>query len=171
MAFGSRQKGATAELEVASMLQRWWREVEPGCVFKRTPSSGGWSKGDAGADFGACGDLVTSAKTFPWCVEIKRREGWAWGPLLADRPSPVWRWWGQALTAAMEARLEPILVFRHNREPWRAMLRLTEAERVADVEQLPIEHTWIRVEGDDLVLLGLGGLLSLPHPDRFARRA
>lgn len=169
MAFGSRQKGARAELEVARLLQEWWREVEPGCVFKRTPGSGGWSKGDAGADFGAAGDLVTSAKTFPWCVEVKAREGWAWSTLLADRPSPVWKWWAQACTAAMESRLEPILIFRHRREPWHAILRRHEADRLEIVERLPLKHVWIRIDGDDLVLVDLARLLARPRPGRFAR--
>jgi hypothetical protein len=121
MSFGSRRKGARAELDLAKKFEAWWQAVEPGCVFRRTPGSGGWSHGDARGEFQTGGDLVTTAKRFPWSVEAKARESWAWKNVLAGKPSPVWAWWAQSCRAAFEANREPILVFRHNREPWWCM--------------------------------------------------
>lgn len=121
--FNSRAKGSAAELDVAARLQEWWRQVEPGCRFKRTPLSGGWGTGDDRAGFRASGDLMTTAERFPWAIEVKRREGWAWKPLLAGGKSPVWGWWLQAQAAAGECGLLPMMWLRHNREPWHVMVR------------------------------------------------
>jgi hypothetical protein len=126
--FGSRQKGARAERDVAGILEDWWRQIEPACIFKRTPGSGGWAaKGGARGEFGTAGDLVTTAKLFPWCVEVKSREAWVWRTLLAGKPSPVLKWWEQSCTAAAETpRMSPLLVFRHRREPWYVIGRSRE---------------------------------------------
>lgn len=112
--FGSRPKGSRAELEIAKLFALWWQQLEPGCVFARTPGSGAWGRGAARADFKAGGDLTTTAKRFPWCVEVKRREGWSLPVLLAGRASPVWDWWEQTTTAATEGNLAPLMVFRKN---------------------------------------------------------
>lgn len=118
-----RAKGAAAENEVARMLAEWWVQLEPGCVFKRTPQSGGWSRPDARAEFRTSGDLVTTAKHFPFVVEVKRRERFS-DQYLQGRASPVWEWWRQAQRQAAEQGPEavPLLVFRRNREPWRALV-------------------------------------------------
>jgi hypothetical protein len=117
-----RPKGARAELEVAALLAKWWGTYEPGTIFKRTPGSGGWGDKDARAEFRTSGDLVTSSASFPFCVEVKRREGWSRSTLLAGRKSPVWGWWAQAVRAAEEMSSTPLLVFRRSREPWSAMV-------------------------------------------------
>jgi hypothetical protein len=139
-----RQKGAVAEREVAAILQEWWRKLEPGCRFVRTPSSGGWH-GREGAgvrgDFRASGDLMTTARRFPFTVEVKRREGWSDKGFLAGGRSPVWEWWTQAQAQAdehkssiMAAKNEgmlgvipdvvvvPMLVFRRSNEHWRVLV-------------------------------------------------
>lgn len=122
----AREKGKVAEREVAALLAEWWAPLEPGCSFLRTPMSGGWQAPAVRAEFRACGDIMTTAKRFPWCVEVKRREGWAWGPLLAGRPSPVLKWWAQASRDATAAGLGTMLWFRHNNESWWVMLRAEE---------------------------------------------
>jgi Holliday junction resolvase len=119
----SRQKGCRAERDVAGMLERWWRELEPGCRFVRTPSSGGWSTGDVRAEFRASGDVMTMAKHFPFTVEIKHRVEWSWDRLRAGKASPVWKWWRQAQAQGVEQGLEPMLWMRHDREDWRVMVR------------------------------------------------
>ncbi len=123
MTFGSRPKGARAELEIAELLRAWWDPLEPGCIFKRTPGSGGWSSPQARAEFRTSGDLVTTARRFRFCVEVKRREQWSDATLLAGRKSPVWKWWKQACKAALESGGDtPLLIFRRSRRPWMAMV-------------------------------------------------
>jgi Holliday junction resolvase len=114
----SRTKGAVAEREVAKMFEEWWGKVEPGCKFKKTPLSGGWSSPDVRREFQTSGDLVTTAKKFPFSVEVKRREKWSWASLYKGGRSPVWGWWLQAETQGAEMLKTPLLLVRHNREEW-----------------------------------------------------
>lgn len=118
--FGSRGKGKNGEREVAKLLTAWWRQLEPTCIFHSTPQSGGWSSKDVRAEFKTSGDLVTTAKSFPFTIEVKRREQWVEHNLFLGKPSPVWGWWRQALGQAAEqgAGAVPMLWLRHNREPW-----------------------------------------------------
>ncbi len=139
--FGSRAKGATAERDVAARLQGWWAQIEPGCRFAKTPLSGGWGGPGLRAGFSASGDLMTTAKRFPWTVEVKRREGWSWKTFLAGKPSPVWGWWRQAQTQADEMGIEPMLWFRKSREPWRVLVREDYA-RGLDVELFYPSWEW-----------------------------
>lgn len=118
MTFGSRPKGSKAEIEIARDLQGWWSQLEPGCLFTRTPLSGGWGKPQHREGFKAGGDLMTTAERFSFAVEVKRREGWAWSTLAAGKASPVWGWWRQACQAADEMKNHPLLIFRKNRHPW-----------------------------------------------------
>jgi hypothetical protein len=113
-----RAKGKIAEREVAKMLEAWWGQLEPGCRFKSTPLSGGWSSPDVREAFKTSGDLVTTATRFPFAIEVKRRENWSWETLRAGKPSPVLGWWKQAARQAEEMKSQPLLVFRHNNEPW-----------------------------------------------------
>lgn len=114
---GRSDKGPKAELEVARLLESWWRQLEPGATFVRTPRSGGWM---SGRDlFDARGDLmVKGARLFPWCVEVKRREGWSLANFELGRACPVWRWWERASADAALVRRTPMLWIRHNRRPW-----------------------------------------------------
>lgn len=130
MTFGSRGKGSRAEIEVAKLHENWWGQLEPGCLFVRTPSSGGWSGPQVRAEFRAGGDLMTTAQRFPFCVEIKRREKWSWATLLAGKPSPIWDWWEQTVIAAAEMQGLPILWFRKSREPWHVLLAASFATSV-----------------------------------------
>jgi hypothetical protein len=122
MTFGSREKGARAEREVAALLATWWRQIEPGCEFVKTPLSGGWSSAKVRGDLRASGDVMTTAASFPFAVEVKRRESFAWSTVMRGAKSPVWSWWEQASKAAVEQRGVPMLWLRRSREPWRVML-------------------------------------------------
>ena len=148
----AREKGKIAEREVAALLERWWRLLEPDCRFVRTPQSGGWHGADVRAEFRAAGDIMTTAARFPWCIEVKRREGWAWTPLLAGKASPIWKWWEQTCRDATVVSLLPMLWFRHNREPWTILL----------VRPPPIVHSRFvtRLRGD-LVLVRADALLAV----------
>ena len=133
----SRTKGCVNEREVAGMLESWWQGVEPGCSFVRTPSSGGWSTPKVRAEFRASGDVMTTAKRFPFGVEVKRREGFVWSTVVAGKASPVWSWWMQTGKAALE-QLEsvPMLWMRRNGERWRVMLPERVLERLIGGEGL-----------------------------------
>jgi hypothetical protein len=118
----SKRKGSVGELEVAKVLQAWWRDLEPEAIFKRTPQSGGWAKADARGAFQTSGDIVTDAREFPFSVEVKRREGFKWEQLLKGSRSPAWAWWRQAQSQAAESNLVPMLWIRKNRQGWWVMV-------------------------------------------------
>jgi len=119
-------KGPRGEREAVVMLEKWWRRLEPEVEMVRTPKSGGWAHA---AKFKARGDVMVDPGTerFPFSVEVKRREAWSPDHLLDGRPSPVWKWWLQCQAAARDEELEPLLLFRKNRRPWLAVLRLAFA--------------------------------------------
>jgi hypothetical protein len=100
-------------------------------------------------DTKASGDLLTTARLFPWAVEVKRREGWSTRELIAGRKSPVWGWWRQAQAAAEEGGLEPMLWFRRNRGEWLLMLGrdAVRTHRLLLGGEVPVT-TWERVRDD-----------------------
>jgi hypothetical protein len=135
-----RNKGTAAEREVAGLIQKWWRQYNIKANFVRVPLSGGWGNPTTRANFRASGDIMTDDYTFPFSVEVKRREGWAWKNLLEGKKSPVWKWWFQAQDQAKEMRLEPMLWLRHSREPW--MIMVPESGIVG--RMAGIDHFWSR---------------------------
>ena len=137
MKINSRSKGRRGEREVAALLERWWAQIEPGTRFKPTPLSGGWSTPDVRAAFQVSGDLVTTAETFPYCVEVKRREKWNLDKFILSYKGPLANWWEQAVCAASENKKIPLLVFRRSREEWYAMMPLSEILR-AGVERYTV---------------------------------
>ena len=128
-----RRKGAAAEVEVARLVQAWWRQLptEAQMVpdggeseFVRTPMSGGWSTKRVRGNFRASGDLSSTSDAWPFCVEVKRREGWSLTMFAkaGKRGSPVWQWWGQCVRGADEEGAIPMLWVRRNRTPWIVMV-------------------------------------------------
>jgi len=122
-------KGRAAEREVAKLCQRWWAKLEPDCEFCRTPLSGGWSDSTVRAHFRASGDLMTTAETWPFTTEVKRRECWNVERLFTGKNSPAWAWWRQAVDQAQEEGGVPMLWARKNQYrpgqpafPWLVML-------------------------------------------------
>lgn len=122
MPINSRRKGKSAEREVAKLLEAWWSKVETGCKFVSTPQSGGFSTAAVRGAFNMAGDLMTTAETFPYTVEVKHREKWALPNVIAGKPSPVWAWWSQCQKAALEEKKIPLLWFRKNHGDWYLML-------------------------------------------------
>lgn len=114
---GARRKGANAEIEVAKMLGSWWSLIEE-AKFKRTPLSGGWGDADVRGGFKVAGDICTTAKHWPFTIEVKRRENWSFGAFAKGRRSPVWAWWRQCLDAAAEEDRVPLLWARKSGSPW-----------------------------------------------------
>lgn len=128
MSFGSRQKGSVAEREVAKLIKTWWEQISPGCEVTRTPLSGGWGGPEIRSGFNASGDLMFTDGSFPWAVEIKRREGWSYDQFIAGKRSPVRKWWAQTVKAADEMNKEPMLWMRKNHMPWHIVLRDDESQ-------------------------------------------
>lgn len=122
-AIHGRNKGNAAEREIAKKIQEWWGSVEPSAKFMRSPGSGGWSTSEVRSEFKAHGDIITTATRFPFSIEVKRREQWTLKQLIKYPPSgPVWGWWIQCQVDAIEAQKEPLMVFRKNKECWRAFV-------------------------------------------------
>lgn len=126
----SRTKGNSAEREIAHIMEQWWGQFEE-CKFIRTPLSGGWGGPQLRANFKASGDLMTTAKQFPFTIEVKRRESWAEENLIKCRKSPVWDWWGQACVQAIEMNVVPMLLLRRNRKPWWLMIPDLMVEKIS----------------------------------------
>lgn len=150
-----RPKGSKGEIEVAKLLEAWWRKMEPECCFVRTPLSGGWGRPQHREGFGTAGDLMTTAEHFPFAVEVKRREGWKWETLEVGKPSPIWEWWRQTQKAANEMKKRPLFFFRHNREEWHLFLP-------SDLDgRLPVTST-PRIVWEPEALLGVDYGQELP---------
>lgn len=108
MAVNGRKKGAEFERAVAKKFAAWANDT-----VKRTPQSGGWSKGD---DYGVSGDLVfKEVRTLH--VECKHHKDWDLADLLIGvNKDFVHAWWKQARRECPEGRV-PLLVFAKNRFP------------------------------------------------------
>jgi Holliday junction resolvase len=102
----SRNKGNNFERDVAKDLTKW-----TGSEIARTPSSGGWAK---------TGDLTPKAATmmlkFPFCVELKNRQGWDMHDLLKaiNEEEGIQSWWRQCINDAAVAEKIPVLIFTRN---------------------------------------------------------
>jgi hypothetical protein len=155
-----RQKGSVAEREVARMIQQWWTSVDVSAKFVRTPLSGGWGTAQVRSDFRASGDLMTTSFSFPWCVEIKRREGWKLGNVIAGEKSPIWGWWEQTWTAAEEASADPMLWFRKNNEPWYVMLHAQATGTKPVVGNVSYSRIY-RPDGGHVIVTRATDLLSI----------
>lgn len=110
------EKGNGGEREVAKKLEEWWRQLEADATFIRTPQSGGWSTPQVRQAFKASGDVMTTAESFPFAVEVKRREAWSPKNFVAGFKSPVWGWWLETQHEARELGAEPMLWVRKNAE-------------------------------------------------------
>lgn len=103
----SRSKGARAEREVLSLLGD-----ELGQSLRRNLSQ----TREGGAD-------CICVKGF--AIEVKRQE-------QLSRPA----WWRQAVEQARRLGVEPMLLYRRNREPWTAWIHTTDGKyREGTVEQ------------------------------------
>ncbi len=120
----SKEKGSRGEREVAALVQAWWRRVDASTEIARTPGSGSWGKNSGVRHgFDVYGDLVCSSLSFPFCIEIKRREDWSQYQLSSDTPSGnVWVWWQQCQSDAKAAGKIPMLWMRKNKQPWHVLL-------------------------------------------------
>lgn len=169
-------KGARGELEVVRLLTSWWHQLEPEAVFKRTPMSGGWATPETRSDFKVAGDICTTAKLWPFTIEVKRREAWSFGGFTSGKMSPVWKWWRQCIEQAAEEDRIPILWARKNGHPWIVLApeRLLVPIVVARNIELDVTLTTLspRVDDGDIrpaCLLGTK-FLQIPPTDWVTKR-
>ncbi len=117
-----------AEREVAKLLQEWWRVLEPQATFMRTPGSGAWATSHSIKGFTARGDILVDPGTchyWPYSVEIKFRQTVTPASIKhfeEGKKSPINGFWKQCCDAAEKDNQKPFLIFRGNRQPWRASL-------------------------------------------------
>lgn len=126
MRLNGRAKGSKAELQVAKLLKDFWDPLEV-AEWKRVPLSGGWGgSSEARLGFKTAGDITTTAKRWPFSVEVKHRQNWNMENVLAGKKSPVWGWWEQARTQGAESDMKPLLFFRKNNQDWSLMFSASE---------------------------------------------
>ena len=109
----SRNKGATAEREVAKIIYE-----ELGVSLRRDLEQ------YRSADHG---DLITEDPSWPFCIEVKR---YAAG---AGMQKP---WWAQVKTASKTTGRVPVLFYRYNNKPWRVVMELSFIQEGAGDEDL-----------------------------------
>ena len=144
-----RRKGNAAELEVCAKVQEWWQELPlieqdtpdgNASKFIRTPQSGGWSTRQVRGNFRVAGDLSSTSESWPFTVEVKRRENWTLSMFVkaGKRGSPVWSWWAQCVKAAKEEGGVPMMWMRRSRQPWIVLMPDSVLSRVVGVPNLDI---------------------------------
>lgn len=107
----SRRKGAGFELKIAKEFEAWWGKGH----FRRCPSSGGWSTPAARDGFNTNGDIITTNRDFPWCIENKNCEGWTLDQLLLNDGCIIHTWWEQTVDETPDD-LKPMLIFKKNHQ-------------------------------------------------------
>lgn len=162
-----RTKGSVAEREVAELLAEWWQKHDPTADFCRTPLSGGWGNPARRGSYKASGDIMTTSASFPFVVEVKRRESFSFDSLvrgLRGGKSPVWGWWAQTCVAANEQGGVPQLWLKRNREPWYVVmladLSVLVPSRFVYAKALPVPASEQRV-----TVVSAKALLATP-PER-----
>lgn len=153
MGVNGRKKGQTAERKLAKMFSAWW-----GSEFTRTPLSGGFATAKFREDWNACGDLVTPDKSFPFCVESKKVEGWTLEQMLMSDKTHMHKWWEQTVTETPQGKL-PLLVFTKNHAPLYAMMRYTDLHLAVKVATKGAMFETV-VNNDHVVIFALAHLLK-----------
>lgn len=130
MGVNGRTKGATAERKLAKLFAIWW-----GSEFARTPLSGGFATVKFRNEWDAAGDLVTPDKSFPFCVESKKVEGWTLEQMLTSDKTLIHKWWEQTVKETPEGKI-PLLVFTKNHAPLYVMMATEDAVAAATPEMM-----------------------------------
>ncbi len=161
-------KGRKGEREVARLCETWWKKVDKGCSFRRTPLSGGWADVEVRGHFKASGDLMTTSDNWPFTVEVKRREGFSIDNLFKGKRTPAWAWWVQTVTAAKEEDRVPMLWFRKNGGEWLIMLPLEYVSGLLGIGAPDVTWAQLDVEyGDVMPVLYFADRITGQHPKVF----
>lgn len=113
-----RKKGQGAERKLVKLFEAWW-----GTRFFRTPGSGAFAtRGFMDMDLSnMAGDIVTVDKSFPFCVESKKVEGWTLEQMLTSDKTKMHDWWEQTTRETPTGKI-PLLVFTKNHAPLYVMM-------------------------------------------------
>lgn len=96
--------GSDYERKIAEKLSAWW-----GCVFRRTPNSGGWDKVARDGQVLTSGDLYAPPEAnFPFSVECKKRRV---DINMYNPRSELFDWWAQCVRDAESVKKIPFLIF------------------------------------------------------------
>lgn len=174
----SSRKGKGNERALAKLFRDWWGHGE----WARTPLSGGWASKDAREGFRTCGDIITTAADFPFCIEAKKQEGWTLDQLIHNDKCIIFEWWNQAVSETPVGMI-PLLVMARNHIPQAVafavsqveplMLRhcpeLMEQMNALPWEAYPSLHFWRVGDKFVIVIVSLENFLKI-NPDFFGRR-
>lgn len=163
----SRPKGAKYELVIAKVFMKWF-----GGIWRRTPLSGGWAKGEG---FDVPGDLVCTIPQ-PFHVECKNREGWDLTDLITGinpRGSiSIVEWWKQSMRECPKGKV-PLLIFRRNHLADNLlMMKEEDFIKLGDIagftEFMPHFKLWLEVDGytGPLVICTLTDFTSCVRPPK-----
>ena len=178
----SRRKGSSNELALAKLFKQWWGHGE----WARTPLSGGWATKEAREGFRTCGDVITTAEDFPFCLEAKKQEGWTVDNLLHNDKPVLLEWWQQVVDETPEGMI-PLLLASRNFVPQLAIFNPSWLEVYGTRHnwgqvwngELPcrpwehFDHLVLRVAvtapiGENLVLMSLDNFFKM-DPYHFGR--
>lgn len=123
----ARRKGASFENKLAKKFAKWW---PGGHEFKRTPMSGG-SALKEGWDL--AGDITTTAKDFPWHLELKNAPGSFQGlhQFYTAPKGQLWKWLNQAQDDAPNGKI-PLLIFNRFDQPTYCAVKLIWDSHIVD---------------------------------------
>lgn len=172
----SRSKGSNNERAVAKEFEAWWQHGQ----WARTPLSGGWASKDAREGFRTCGDIITTAADFPFCIELKKQEGWFLDQLIHNDKCVVLEWWKQAVDESPKG-LIPLLVMARNHVPQAVVFQLEMLEALCVKVKWSGSDGWLWSNHPLLVLEfprdrhGMLVVMSLENffkisPEAFGRR-
>lgn len=163
----SRTKGATNERALAAVFKAWWGHGE----WARTPSSGGWATAAHREAFRTCGDIITTARDFPFCVEAKKHEKWCLDNLIHNDKPDILGWWKQAKDETPPDMI-PLLVFARNNVPQAVMFDDVQVFQALHITLTAPwygrKHFLFNLDGRDLVIMSLEAFFTIT-PDFFGR--
>ena len=143
----AKRKGNSNERKLAKQFKEWWGHGE----WAKTPSSGGWATKEVREDFRTCGDIITTAEDFPFCVEAKHQENWELLQLLSNANSPIYKFWAQTVEETPEPFIPLLIIRRNRREP---VVIARSCDILFTVKDNGRQHMKLqREEGDELTIL------------------
>lgn len=110
----SKTKGNSNERKIALQFKEYWQHGE----WARTPASGGWATAAHREAFRTCGDVITTATDFPFCLELKKQEAWRLEQILStDSKCKIFEWWDQTVGETPKGFVPLLIVSRNFVDP------------------------------------------------------
>jgi len=165
----SKRKGGSNERKLAKEFKEWWGYGE----WVKTPVSGGWSSPAVREEFRTCGDIMTTALDFPFCVEAKHQEKWELMQLFTAPKSAIFQFWEQTVDETPEGTMPLLVIRRNHREPlvlgWASQLGpyAAGAPHFVACDTFPVPENFEDI-GTDVVILSLKDFFRI-NPEHFGR--